>query len=482
MSDSTASSFVVVANRLPVDRITTPGSDGETWRRSPGGLVTALHPVLQAEAGTWIGWAGGEGAAPSPFTLDGMHLSPVPLYADELRDYYEGFSNATLWPLYHDAVEQPAFHRHWWKSYEQVNARFAERAAAEAAPHALVWVQDYQLQLVPAMLRRLRPDLRIGFFLHIPFPPTELFTQLPRRLDILRGLLGADVVGFQSPGAAQNFLRLTRQLLGLKPRGHLVEAEDGREVRAESYPISIDTASTEQIAASDVVANRAKELRAELGDPKTIILGVDRLDYTKGIEQRLKAFRELLSNGELSVPDTVMVQVATPSRERIEHYRALRRTVEREVGRINGDFGRVGIPAVHYLHQSYSREELAALYLIADVMAVTPLRDGMNLVAKEYVASRLNNDGALVLSEFAGAAADLKQAFQVNPHDLDALKSVMVDAVRSPLDEQRRRMRAMRRYLRGHDVKHWARGFLTALGAPETATAYDSDNIRETST
>ena len=480
MPESSKSPFVVVANRLPVDRITT--ADGQTWRRSPGGLVTALHPVLQAEAGCWIGWAGGEGEAPAPFSLDNMQLSPVPLYADELRNYYEGFSNATLWPLYHDAVEQPAFHRHWWKSYEEVNRRFADRAAETAAPDGVVWVQDYQLQLVPAMLRKMRPDLRIGFFLHIPFPPAELFVQLPKRLDILRGLLGADVVGFQSPGAAQNFLRLTRQLLGLKPRGHLVEAEDGRQVRAEAYPISIDTVSVERVAGSPAVHSHAERLRKELGNPKTVILGVDRLDYPTGIEQRLKAFRELLADGEMSVPDTVMVQVATPSRERVEHYKALRRTVEREVGRINGDYGRLGVPAVHYLHQSYSREELAALYLIADVMAVTPFRDGMNLVAKEYVASRLSNDGALVLSEFAGAAADLKQAFQVNPHDLDALKSVLLTAAASPVEEQRRRIKSMRRYLRGHDVKHWARGFLTALGVPETATAYDSDNTPETST
>ncbi|GAA4900239.1 trehalose 6-phosphate synthase [Stackebrandtia albiflava] len=480
MPESAESSFLVVANRLPVDRLTTP--DGETrWRRSPGGLVTALQPVLRAEAGTWVGWSGDEGAAPEPFTLDGMRLSPVSLTGEELRDYYEGFSNATLWPLYHDAVEQPAFHRHWWRSYERVNRRFAERAAEEAGRDALVWVQDYQLQLVPAMLRKLRPDVRIGFFLHIPFPPTELFMQLPNRLEVLRGLLGADVVGFQSPGAAQNFLRLTRQLLDLRPRGHRVVAEDGREVLAESFPISIDVTETEAVAGTDVVKDRAAELRRELGEPRHVILGVDRLDYTKGIEQRIKAFRELLSDGELSVPDVVMVQVATPSRERVEHYRALRRTVEREVGRINGDYGRVGVPAVHYLHQSYNRRELAALYRIADVMVVTPLRDGMNLVAKEYVATRLENDGALVLSEFAGAAADLRQAFLVNPHDLDAVKSGMLTAIRAPVEDRRRRMKAMRRYLRGHDVKHWARGFLTALGVPETATAYDSDNMRETS-
>ncbi|HIV57265.1 MAG TPA: trehalose-6-phosphate synthase [Candidatus Stackebrandtia faecavium] len=472
------SSFIVVANRLPVDRVVdAQGNVG--WKRSPGGLVTALHPVLKSENGTWVGWAGSVDESPEPFDLDGMHLSPVSLDAEELQFYYEGFSNATLWPLYHDAVEQPSFHRHWWKAYERVNIRFAERVAAEAAPGGLVWVQDYQLQLVPALLRRLRPDLKIGFFLHIPFPPVELFMQIPRRLDILNGLLGADVVGFQRPMAAQNFLRLTRHLLNLRPHGNTVVTDDGRSVRAAAYPISIDTVSVEATADTEKVAARAKELRAELGDPRSILLGVDRLDYTKGIEHRLKAYRELLTDGWLSIPETTLVQVATPSRERVEHYRALRSTVEREVGRINGDFGKVGLPAVHYLHQSYDHTELAALYRIADVMMVTPLRDGMNLVAKEYVASRTDNDGALVLSEFAGAAAELKQAFAVNPHDLDEVKLVLMRALQTPREDRRRRMRSMRRHLRTHDVKHWAGSFLTALGAPEAATAYNSDKLRE---
>ncbi|MGH8792208.1 MAG: alpha,alpha-trehalose-phosphate synthase (UDP-forming) [Stackebrandtia sp.] len=479
MTASAQSKFVVVANRLPVDQVTAADGSME-WRRSPGGLVTALHPILQGQEGTWIGWPGSAGHAPAPFSFEGVRLHPVSLSGEELRYFYEGFSNATLWPLYHDAVEPPAFHRHWWESYERVNLRFAERAAEEAAPGATVWVQDYQLQLVPAMLRRMRPDLHIGFFLHIPFPPVELFMQLPRRRELLHGLLGADVVGFQRPMAAQNFLRLTRHLLGLKPRRSIVEVEDGREVRADAFPISIDVRAVEAAAGEDSVVRRAAKLRAELGEPRNVILGVDRLDYTKGIELRLKAYRELLADGHLVTPETVMVQVATPSRERVEHYKALRYAVEREVGRINGEFGRVGAAAVHYLHRSYSRAELAALYRIADVMMVTPLRDGMNLVAKEYVASRVDGDGALVLSEFAGAAAELKQAYQVNPHDPDGIKAGLMQALQAPQSDRRRRMKAMRRHLRGHDVKHWARGFLTALGVPETVTTYNSDNIRET--
>jgi trehalose 6-phosphate synthase len=463
------SPFLVVANRLPVDEVITP--DGQrSWRRSPGGLVTALHPVMRAERGTWIGWSGGEGPAAEPFDFDGMRLHPVPLSGDEMEKYYEGFSNGSLWPLYHDAVEPPVYRRSWWDAYQRVNRRFAEAAAEAAAKGAVVWIQDYQLQLVPAMLRELRPDLRIGFFLHIPFPPVELFMQLPRRVEILRGLLGADLVGFQRPLAAQNFLRLTRHLLGLHPKGPEVEV-DGRLVRAAAFPISIDVAEIERLAASEPVRKRAAQIRDELGNPKHIMLGVDRLDYTKGIDRRLKVFKELLKEERLGVPEVVMIQVATPSRERVAHYQALRDAVELEVGRINGDYGRVGVPAVHYLHQSVDRAELTAMYCASDVMMVTPLRDGMNLVAKEYVAARVDLGGSLVLSEFAGAASDLRQAYLVNPHDTDGLKETLLRAIHADPTDSSRRMRAMRRHLRGHDVDHWARSFLTALGVPEATTS-----------
>ncbi|GGM60501.1 trehalose-6-phosphate synthase [Dactylosporangium sucinum] len=459
------SAFVVVANRLPVDKVVGP--DGEvSFRRSPGGLVTALEPVLQQYNGTWVGWPGGVGDSELPeetIETGGVQLAPVSLSAAEIERYYEGFSNSSLWPLYHDAVETPIFKRRWWESYRLVNERFAKAVADHAGPGATVWVQDYQLQLVPALLRETRPDLRIGFFLHIPFPPVELFMQLPRRAELLKGLLGADLVGFQRPLGAQNFVQLSRHLLGTRVRRGIVEWE-GRTVRAEAFPISIDVAEMERLATSPEVQARAKAIRAELGDPRTIILGVDRLDYTKGIERRLKAFRELLSEGRLTAPETVMVQVATPSRERVEHYQTLRVNVEREVGRINGEYGRVGQPAVHYLHQSYSRAELAALYVAADVMMVTPLRDGMNLVAKEYVGARADGGGALVLSEFAGAAAELRQAFLCNPHDLDGVKDALMRAIHVDPVEGRKRMHAMHSHLRSHDVRAWADAFLDALG------------------
>jgi trehalose 6-phosphate synthase len=460
-------SLVVVANRLPIDESVSANGVRE-WRRSPGGLVSALYPVLRGGGATWVGWAGSVGEAPQLPDIDGVALRAVPVSEEEFENYYEGFSNSTVWPLYHDAVEQPVYHRHWWESYKQVNRRFAQTIADSAPTGAVVWVQDYHLQLVPGMLRDLRPDLRIGFFLHIPFPPAELFRQIPRRADLLRGLLGADLIGFQNPGGVHNFARLADRLLGLRVHNNEVEV-DGRVVRVRSFPISIDVAEMEQLAASRAVREKAAQIRHDLGDPSRIILGVDRLDYTKGIEQRLKAYRELLAEGRVKVPDTVLVQVAVPSRERVGHYKILRDKVEREVGGVNGEYGRLGVPAVHYLNSSFNGEELAALYRAADVMMVTPLRDGMNLVAKEYVASRVDNAGALVLSEFAGASAQLKQAYLVNPHDLDGMKDTLVRALEADPIDAAKRMRTMRRYLSTHDVSAWARSYLEALGYPVRA-------------
>jgi trehalose 6-phosphate synthase len=454
--------LVIVANRLPVDRIVNPDGS-EDWRRSPGGLVTAIEPVMRENDGAWIGWSGGTDGGLDPFVDDGLSLVPVPLSAEEVEYFYEGFSNATLWPLYHDVVAKPEFHREWWDAYVRVNRRFAEKAAEVAADGAMVWVHDYQMQLVPAMLRDLRPDLRIGFFLHIPFPPAELFQQLPWRRQLLEGLLGADVVGFQRPGASQNFVRLVRQRVGHKTHRDRIYLPDGRVVQAGSYPISIDTKGLDDLARSESVAKRAAEIREQLGNPRKVLLGVDRLDYTKGIYDRLRAYGELVAEGTVSVDDTVFVQVATPSRERVDQYRLLRDDIDRLVGRLNGDLGEIGSPAIHYMHTSYPKEEMAALFRAADVMVVTPLRDGMNLVAKEYVACRYDDRGALVLSEFAGAADELRQAYMVNPYDINGMKQTIVTAMEAEPRELARRMKAMRKTVADHDVKDWAKRFLAVL-------------------
>ncbi len=329
-------------------------------------------------------------------------------------------------------------------------------------------MHDYQLQLVPQMLRELRPDLRIGFYLHIPFPPGELFQQLPWRRQILEGLLGADLVGFQLPGGAGNFVRLVRQRVGHKTHRDLVYLPDGRTVRAAAFPISIDAGGFEKLALSEPVAERADSIREALGNPRRIFLGIDRLDYTKGIHARLRAFAELIRDGHFDVEDAVFVQVAVPSREQVEAYKVLRSQIDELVGRINGELGRIGRPAISYLYSSYPREEMAALYRAADVMVVTPYRDGMNLVAKEYVACRYDDTGALVLSEFAGAADELRQAWLVNPYDINGMKAALLEAYQAEEKERTRRMRAMRRTIRQHDIVAWAESFMSELGAVES--------------
>jgi trehalose 6-phosphate synthase len=464
------SDFVVVANRLPIDMERLP--DGSTtWKRSPGGLVTALEPLLRKRRGAWIGWAGVPDSGEEPIVEDGVQLYPVELSAQDVADYYEGFSNATLWPLYHDLIVKPVYHRKWWDSYVDVNRRFAEATARAAAPGATVWIQDYQLQLVPKMLRMLRPDVTIGFFLHIPFPPVELFMQMPWRTEIVEGLLGADLVGFHLAGGAQNFLVLARRLVGANTsrasigvRSRFGEISYGfRTVKVGAFPISIDSADLDAKARNRAIRQRARQIRAELGNPRKILLGVDRLDYTKGIDVRLRAFTELLEEDRIKRDDTVLVQLATPSRERVESYIAMREDIERQVGHINGEYGEVGHPLVHYLHRPVPRDELIAFFVAADVMLVTPLRDGMNLVAKEYVACRSDLGGALVLSEFTGAAAELRQAYLTNPHDLEGVKDAIEAALEQSPEEGRRRMRALRRQVLAHDVDRWARAFLDAL-------------------
>ena len=461
-SASAAATFVVVANRLPVDRVENPDGSAD-WRPSPGGLVTAFEPVMRSRDGAWVGWHGAPDEDLAPFTNDGIRLVPVTLSSREVADYYEGFSNGTLWPLYHDVIATPEFHREWWDAYVTVNQRFADQTAQVAGPGAVVWVQDYQLQLVPRMLRELRPDLRIGFFLHIPFPPTELYQQLPWRNQILEGMLGADLVGFQLVGGAQNFIRLVRQRLQLETHRDRVRTTDGRTVVARAYPIAIDAKGFHDLAATPEAAERAAEIRRDLGDPRLLFLGVDRLDYTKGLLERIRAFGELVQEGKIDPDEAVLVQLAIPSRERVDLYRQLRDELDRLVGRINGEIGRIGRSFVTYLHTSYPREEMAALYRAADIMVVTPMRDGMNLVAKEYVACRQADDGALVLSEFAGAARELRQAYLVNPHDINGMKDKLIEAMEDSPRAKARRMRVMRRQVFEHDIDRWASTFLEDL-------------------
>jgi trehalose 6-phosphate synthase len=447
--------LVVVANRLPLAR----GRSG--WETSPGGLVTALLPIVRQRRGAWVGWAGSSDRTIRAFEHEGISIHPITLSDSEIRDHYHGFSNRTLWPLYHDAIREPEFQRHWWRTYVAVNQRFARAAARVARRDDLVWVQDFHLQLVPGFLREMRPDLSVGFFLHIPFPPEELFAWLPWRSEILRGLCGADVVGFQTVSDAQNFARLARRFLDLD--GTDTELAVGRRrVRVGAFPISIDFGAFDALANDARTLARAKEIRRFLGG-RSIILAVDRLDYTKGIDLRLKTISHMLDHGDLSADRHVLVQIAVPSRENVPEYADLRDQVERAVGRINGDYSQPGRVPVHYFRRNLVREELVAYYRAADVMMVTPLRDGMNLVCKEFCASRADLGGVLVLSEFTGAARQLRRALLVNPRDIEGTALALRDALTMRRADARQRMAVLRMMVRRHDVHEWAQEFLESL-------------------
>jgi len=450
---------VVIANRLPV------AFDPETaeWNTSPGGLVSALTPILQRTRGSWVGWSGMPDRDFDPFRHSDIHQVPVTLSQEEYEEFYVGFCNGTLWPLYHDSVRAPEFHRHWWRPYHAVNERFADVAAENLGPNDVAWVQDYQLQLVPQMLRDRTKVHRIGFYLHIPFPPVELFAKLPWRKQVLEGLLGADVLAFQSRSSRTNFAVAARRLVGASGSSRKLEWQ-GREVTLQVAPIGIDTSEFEKKASSKETTELAEDIRTHLGDPDVVILGVDRLDYTKGIDLRMRALQTLLEKRPDLIGNIAFVQIAVPSREDVAEYQRIRADIEGLVGRINGDLAEVGRPPIHYLYRSVPFDELLAYYRAADVMFVTPLRDGMNLVAKEYVATRYDNTGALILSEFAGAAEQLTQAFLVNPFDLNALADTLNEAIGTASVKGNAQMKALRRSVSRHDVFWWADRCLSALG------------------
>ena len=454
--------LIVVANRLPVRNVSD--RDGQRWVTSPGGLVSALAPVMTSRPNaSWIGWSGSAGRAPDPFVHDDISLYPVELTRADVQLYYEGFSNGTLWPLYHDAIGEPEYHRTWWDAYLKINRRFADSVIEIADPEATVWVHDYQLQLVPGMLLRARPDLRIGFFLHIPWPARELYLRLPWREQIVRGLLGSSLIGLQTEVMAGNFRHIVpRMIEGAEVAGETVTI-GGRSTTCKRHPIGIDVDRFADAATTPETAAAVEALRDQLGHPRTVLLGVDRLDYTKGIAQRLRAFGELLDEERISADDTVLIQIAEPSRGNVLGYADIRSEVEQLVGEINGKFGTMTGPVVHYLHRSHAFAELIALYRLADVMLVTPFRDGMNLVAKEYVATRYDDTGVLVLSEFAGAVNELEQAVQVNPYDTDGMKAAIESAVRMRSHEQTERMSAMRSVVTESTAHTWASTFVAEL-------------------
>jgi trehalose 6-phosphate synthase len=457
---------VVVANRLPVQL----GDDG--WELSPGGLVTALRPVMATRPGAWVGWDGGTKGMPSTLPDSGVSLLPIGLSAAQVRDYYRGFANATMWPLLHNAIEKPRFERAWWRAYQEVNRVFADRAMAalDDRPDAIAWVHDYHLTLVPQLLRNRRPDLPVGFFLHVPWPSPDIYARLPWRDQVLWGLLGADVVAFHTDEYRSNFLRSCARLLGdsgIEVRGSLIILPDGRVVTTSTAPISIDAAEFAALAEDPEVRQDIRALDEQFNG-RTLMLGVDRLDYTKGIVERLLAIEMLLERDPELRTSLAFLQIAMPSRDEVREYRQLRSTVEQIVGRINGLYTEPGsdVP-VHYLYRGLSPQQLAAYYAFADALLVTPLIDGMNLVCKEYVTVQQahGGSGVLVLSEFTGAAEELSQAVLCNPFDTEGLSYRIEQALALKPDVRRASLAAMAEHVRTHDVYAWVSGQLKEIAA-----------------
>ncbi len=457
---------VLVANRLPAAVRIVSGAP--VVERSIGGLATGLAGVHDGGDGVWIGWPG---ELPKERHADRERMLrsfaaerfvPLELSTTEVKRFYEGFANGVLWPLFHYQIDRIPLDARDFDVYRAVNEKYAAAAAQHARPGDLVWIHDYQLALVPALLRAKRPDLRIGFFLHIPFPSSEVFRVLPWRDEILRGLLGADLVGFHTFAYLRHFAVSLLRCLDLEADLDRV-TYDEREVRFGVFPMGIDVGAFS--SADDGAAARDIAVAVKPEPTVRILLGIDRLDYTKGIRRRLLAFGRLLEKHPEWKGRARFVQVAVPSREKVDEYARFRREVDEIVGRVNGAHGTLAGPAIHYLHRSFDVRELRALYRAADVCVVTPLRDGMNLVAKEFVASRVDDDGVLILSEFAGAASELGEALIVNPYDVDATADVYARALAMPREERRLRMRALRRRTESRDVRTWAEDFLRALAS-----------------
>lgn len=462
-----AEPVVVISNRLPYN-LPQPGVD-ETPKRNVGGLVNAVEPALAARGGQWVGWDGTvlsslgsvQTALASPrrwTSPDGVRFVGVPLSERELSRFYHGFCNRALWPLFHDFIGKATFQPEEFTLYERVNRRMAERALAIASPGSRIWVHDFHLLLVPKILRELGFRGRIDFFLHIPFPPAEIFRALPWRERLLEGMLAADSVGFHVERYRDNFVRTARSLLSMEIvplHPHVACVSPTCSTLATVSPIGIDVADFERIAAQPSVVARARRIRAAHGG-RRLLFAADRLDYTKGIRTRLQTIERLFDLHPRWAGKVDLVTVVVPSRHQVEEYRALKREIDREVGRINGERSEDGWVPIHYRYRALDRRELVAHYLAADVALVTPLRDGMNLVASEYAASRIDGDGTLVVSEFAGVADGLTGAFLVNPYDLDGVAGTIAQALEIPEAERRLRMAQIRERVRDRTATSWA--------------------------
>jgi trehalose 6-phosphate synthase len=465
--------LVVVSNRLPV--AIYEADDRWQIKPSPGGLVTALAPIASRAGGLWIGWPGCSESAPVADLLEHQNqrqnfdLVTVPISDDEIARYYRGLSNRAIWPLFHDLLGRFAFDLEEWETYLEVNQRFARVIADHIDENCILWVHDYQLLFVGHYLRQLGLGHYVHYFLHIPFPSVDMLRRMPHNVELLRALLCYDHVGFQTPTDHRNFINAIKWLIpearrDTRNRRSIVNC-DGREILTGFYPISIDFQEFAQEAGTREVADASWFLRENL-DTRVLVLGLDRLDYTKGIPERFRAFERMLEKYPDAQTQISLLQVVIPSRLNVPDYQQLKIELDTLAGRINSRFSREGWVPIHYVFRELDRTQLLAHYLACEIALITPLRDGMNLVAKEFCASSIDDKGVLILSEFAGTAFQLGQgALLVNPYDIESTADAIYAAYQMPLDERRERMRWLRKEIKRYDVRRWLNWILGASTA-----------------
>ena len=455
---------IIVSNRLPV-RI-EKADDSYKYKPSEGGLATGLGSIYKQGNNIWIGWPG---ASFKDKTLkaeitEGLrkeNMKPVFLTDGEVEDFYLGFSNQTLWPAFHYFVQYIQYNESRWKCYKKVNQKFADVISESIEPGDTVWLHDYQLLLVAEMLRKKHPDITLGFFQHIPFPSYEVFRMLPWRKELLKGMLGADYIAFHTYDDMRHFLSSVHRLVGYSYSGNEIQMED-RLVVADSLPMGIDYKKFAENVTSEATEKRAERYTKDLGKQK-IILSMDRLDYSKGIPHRLKAFDHFLENIKEYRGKVSLLLIVVPSRDKVPHYQELKENVDELVGKINSKYGRISWRPIHYFYRSYPFDALSAFYRMSDIAMITPMRDGMNLVCKEYIASRYKKDGVLILSEMAGSAKELSDALLVNPNDVPEMSRTIKRALEMSKEEQKEHIEVMQRSIQKYDIFNWVDLFMGNL-------------------
>lgn len=460
--------LIIVSNRLPVT--VSKKKSKFSFQPSVGGLVTGVGSLEMSKEQIWIGWPGitlsGYSTKSDTRELNDIlaeqNYHPVFLKRNDFENYYQGFCNEIIWPLFHYFAQYANYEKSYWDSYKRVNEAFSQAVLDVAGDDDVIWIHDYHLMLLPGLIRKKMPKVKIGFFLHIPFPSSEIFRLIPWCAEILDGLLGSDLIGFHTFDYARHFLESVRRVLGYEHT--LGQITLGNHVvRVDTFPMGIDYEKFSKAPENKDVRSSISKLREGIKEDYKVILSIDRLDYTKGIPERLKAFDDFLDRNPKYKERVIFIVVAVPSRTEVEHYRLLKEQVDNLAGRINGKHGTIGWVPIWYMYRSFDFKDLTALYCIADVLFLTPLRDGMNLVAKEYVATRKNEDGVLILGEMAGTAKELGEALIINPNDLQGTSNALKKAITMPIDEQKRRMRSMQGRLERYDVKRWAHDFMDRI-------------------